>query len=498
MGFIMKLEARQFLQQRQELQLSLFQTQALQILQMPTFELERYIQQEAETNPFIELNYTSPEDTENAVEQEDDEKSLVETINKNISDSNQDADSYDVEGNEVEVEDREESVDDYRNEHFTDLSRNPDIDEWIEDNFSNIKYRETLRSYLINQLHIEIEGPKEIEIGESIVASIDHRGYFVGNLDEIAKEFNTTPERVEQILKKIQSFDPPGIGARDSKECLLIQVERLYPDNILLRKLIEEYSEELVRRQIPKIAKGLGIKPHEVEELIKLLKTLNPYPGYLFEAEPEYIVPDVIVRITEEDKLSIELVNNHLPEIIIVEPVPKNQSKHLPKEEKAQIRKFKESAIRLKKCVDLRNSTLFKVAKEIILMQEEFIRKGTEHLRPLTYKDIAERLQIHESTISRCIAGKYMQTPQGLFEFRYFFSGALKSEKGEKELSSRTVKEIIKNILDEEDKSKPLSDQQIAELIQKQEGIKIARRTISKYREEMNIPNAFERKVYSK
>ncbi|HOV34029.1 MAG TPA: hypothetical protein PLX23_11785, partial [Candidatus Hydrogenedens sp.] len=213
MGFIMKLEARQFLQQRQELQLSLFQTQALQILQMPTFELERYIQQEAETNPFIELNYTSPEDTENAVEQEDDEKSLVETINKNISDSNQDADSYDVEGNEVEVEDREESVDDYRNEHFTDLSRNPDIDEWIEDNFSNIKYRETLRSYLINQLHIEIEGPKEIEIGESIVASIDHRGYFVGNLDEIAKEFNTTPERVEQILKKIQSFDPPGIGA---------------------------------------------------------------------------------------------------------------------------------------------------------------------------------------------------------------------------------------------------------------------------------------------
>lgn len=493
----MKLEARQFLQQRQELQLSLFQTQALQILQMPTFELEKYIQQEAETNPFIELSYTSSEDIENTTEQENDVKPQVETINKIIPDSNQETDSSNIEENEVEVGDREENIDDYRNEHFTDLSRNPDIDEWIEDNFSNIRYRETLRSYLIKQLHIEFEDPKEIEIGESIVASIDHRGYFVGNLDEIAKVFNTTPQKVEQILKKIQSFDPPGIGARDSKECLLIQVERLYPDNALLRKLIEQYQEELIRRQIPKIAKGLGIKPHEVEELIKLLKTLNPYPGYLFEAEPEYVIPDVIVRITEEDKLSIELVNNHLPEIIIIEPVSKDQTKHLPKEEKVQIRKFKESAVRLKKCVDLRNTTLYKVAKEIVLMQEEFMRKGTEYLRPLTYKDIAERLQIHESTISRCIAGKYMQTPQGLFEFRYFFSGGLKAEKGEKELSSRTVKEIIKTIIEEEDKSKPLSDQQIAEIILKQEGIKIARRTISKYREEMNIPNAFERKVYS-
>ncbi len=493
----MKLEARQFLQQRQELQLSLFQTQALQILQMPTFELEKYIQQEAETNPFIELSYTSSEDIENTTEQENDVKPQVETINKIISDSNQEIDSSNIEENEVEVGDREENIDDYRNEHFTDLSRNPDIDEWIEDNFSNIRYRETLRSYLIKQLHIEFEDPKEIEIGESIVASIDHRGYFVGNLDEIAKVFNTTPQKVEQILKKIQSFDPPGIGARDSKECLLIQVERLYPDNALLRKLIEQYQEELIRRQIPKIAKGLGIKPHEVEELIKLLKTLNPYPGYLFEAEPEYVIPDVIVRITEEDKLSIELVNNHLPEIIIIEPVSKDQTKHLPKEEKVQIRKFKESAVRLKKCVDLRNTTLYKVAKEIVLMQEEFMRKGTEYLRPLTYKDIAERLQIHESTISRCIAGKYMQTPQGLFEFRYFFSVGLKAEKGEKELSSRTVKEIIKTIIEGEDKSKPLSDQQIAEIILKQEGIKIARRTISKYREEMNIPNAFERKVYS-
>jgi len=494
----MKLEAKQFLQQRQELQLSLFQTQALQILQMPTFELAKHIQQEAEANPVIELVYPSSEEKKDTTEQEDTEESSIETINKNILDSVYEENSSNFEETEGEIEEKEENIDNYRDEHFTDLSRNPDIDEWIEDNFSSIRYRETLRSHLITQLHIEFDDLKEIEIGESIVASIDNRGYFVGNLSEIAKEFNTSSQEVEQILKKIQSFDPPGIGARSLKECLLIQLERLYPNNALLRKLIDQYQEELVRRQIPKIAKGLNIKPHEVEELIKILKSLNPYPGYLFEAEPEYIVPDVIVRITEDDKLSIELVNNYLPEIVIVEAVPKDQSKRLPKEEKTQIRKFKESAIRLKRCVDLRNTTLYKVAKEIVLMQEEFMRKGTEYLRPLTYKDIAERLQIHESTISRCIAGKYMQTPQGLFEFRYFFSGGLKAEKGEKELSSRTVKEIIKKILEKEDKTKPLSDQQISELIQKQEGIKIARRTVSKYREELNIPNAFERKSYSK
>ncbi len=272
----------------------------------------------------------------------------------------------------------------------------------------------------------------------------------------------------------------------------------MYPDNTLLQKLVDEYYDEFIHRQITKIAKGLKIKPYEVEELINILKTLHPFPGHLFPETPDIIIPDVIVRINEDDELIVELHDKHLPEIKIVEPVKKEQIKKLPQEEKEQIKKFKESAVRLLKCVDLRNSTLYRVAKEIVLSQEDFMRKGEEFLKPLTYKVIADRLGIHESTISRCIAGKYISTPQGIFELRYFFSGGMKTNEGKNELSSRTVKTIIKRIIDEEDKSKPLSDQQIAEIVQKQEGIKIARRTVSKYREEMNIPNAFERKVYSK
>lgn len=498
----MKLEPRQLLQQRQELQLSLFQTQSLQILQMPTTDLVQYIQEEAMKNPCLEIEFKSIENEAEGsqyIDFDEQEQNPIDIINENTALST--SSEYELKDEEIDIGERKgESWEGYysRAENLTDLSYNPDIDEWVESRFNNVRGNETLRSHLIKQLNIEVEDPQKIQIGESIIASINARGYFDGNIDEIAKEFNVSTEEVEEVLKIIQSFDPSGVGARDTRECLLIQIIQMYPENILLRKLVEEYYDEFIHRQITKIAKGLKIKPYEVEDLINLLKVLHPFPGHLFPETPDIIIPDVIVRINEDDKLVVELHDKHLPEIKIVEPVKKEQIKNLPQEEKEQIKKFKESAIRLIKCVDLRNSTLYKVAKEIVLLQEDFMRKGEEFLKPLTYKIIADRLGIHESTVSRCIAGKYMSTPQGTFEFRYFFSGGIKTNEGENELSSRTVKTIIKRIIDEEDKSKPLSDQQIAKIVQKQEGIKIARRTVSKYREEMNIPNAFERKVYSK
>jgi len=505
----MKLESRQFLQQRQELQLSLFQKQALQILQMPTTDLVQYIKQEAESNPYIELQFkdiNNEEEINPSTDFDETSPNSIETIGGNsISADYEDTDMQSGRiDNASEVPediggDLETWDNDYRRTNdLANLSYNPDIQEWVESKFSNLKDRETLRSYLMKQLYTEFKDPKEIQIGESIIASINSRGHFVGNTEDIANEFNVTPEEVEKILSKIQGFDPPGIGAKNVRECLLIQIKQSYPNNILLRKLIEDYYDELIHRQITKIAKGLKIEPYEVEDLIKQLKSLNPFPGHLFPDEPEIIIPDVTVRLTEDDELTIELYDRYLPEIRIIKPVEEENIKQLPKEQREQIEKYKESAIRLEKCVDRRNSTLLKVSKEIVYFQENFMRKGEEYLKPMTYKTIADRLGIHESTISRCIAGKYISTPQGIFDFRYFFSGGMKKDEGENELSSRTVKTIIKRIIDEEDKTKPLSDQQIAELVQKQEGIKIARRTVSKYREELKIPNAFERKVYSK
>ncbi len=456
----MNLEARQSLQQRQELQLSLFQTQSLQILQMPTVELVQHIQQEAEKNPFLEIDMTTPEN-------------FVEEISPS---------------NDFKYRERD---------YFTDLSQNPEISEWIESKFNNLRERESLRGHLIKQLEIDIKDPLEKQIGESIIASIDKRGYFTGDIEEIAREYNVDTEMVEDLLRKIQNFDPPGVGARDIKECLLIQIAQYYPDNQLFRKLVEQCFEELTHRQIPKIARKLKIQPADVEELIKQLKTLNPFPGHALTEEPDCVIPDVIVQIDENDELVIEIYDRHLPKVKYVEVISKDQIKNLPPEDKEQIKKLKESANQLIKYIDLRNKTLYNVAREIVIFQEEFMRKGEEYLKPLTYKTIADRLGIHESTISRCIAGKYMSTPQGIFEFRYFFPSGIKKNEDDNELSSQIVKSVIKRIIDEEDKTKPLSDQQIAELVQKQEGIKIARRTVSKYRKEMNIPNAFERKVYA-
>jgi RNA polymerase sigma-54 factor len=300
---------------------------------------------------------------------------------------------------------------------------------------------------------------------------------------------------VKRVLGLIQQFEPTGVGAHDVVECLLLQIEMEYPEENEMKVLVAEHLEELERRQIPSIAKAMGVKPERVEELKEMLAKLNPWPGLEYSSEPpQYVTPDVIVEKTDNG-YDVYLSNESSPELRI-----SNQYRNLMrkakigKDEKKYLRDKVESAKWLIRNIEQRQNTILRIARAIVEVQRDFMEKGVEAIRPLTLQEIADAVGVHEATVSRATRGKYMQTPQGLFEMKYFFSPGLKRDSGD-EQSSKSVQSLIKKIIDEEDKTKPLSDQKIANLL-KTQGINIARRTVTKYRENMGLLPTTMRKVY--
>jgi len=294
----------------------------------------------------------------------------------------------------------------------------------------------------------------------------------------------------------VQRFEPTGVGARDIVECLLLQIQAEYPDEPQLRILVENHLEELERRQIPKIAKAMGISPDRVEELKDMLATLNPWPGHEYSTDPpQYVMPDVIVEKDDEGNLRVYLADGSVPQLQI-----NNEYRHMMRngkmgrDERQYIRDKVESAKWLIRNIEQRQYTILRIANAIVEVQREFFDKGVEAIRPLTLQEIADKVGVHEATVSRTTRGKYMQTPQGLFEMKFFFSPGLRRDSGEAQ-SAKSVQSMIRKIIDEEDKAKPLSDQKIADILKKQ-GLNIARRTVTKYREAMNILPTNLRKSY--
>jgi RNA polymerase sigma-54 factor len=285
------------------------------------------------------------------------------------------------------------------------------------------------------------------------------------------------------------------VGARDVVECLLLQVAVEYPDEPEMHTLVAAHLDELERRQIPKIAKAMGITPEHVEELKGRLAKLNPWPGFEYSSEPpQYVTPDVIVEKLD-GKFEVYLSEERAPELRISGEYERMaREKSVQKQDKKYIREKVESGRWLIRNIEQRQHTILRIARAIVEVQEEFLEKGVEAIKPLTLQEIADKVGVHEATVSRTTRGKYMQTPQGLFELKYFFSSGLQSDTGEAQ-SSKSVQSTIKKIIDEEDKSKPLSDQKIADIISKQ-GINIARRTVTKYREGMGILTSSLRKSY--
>jgi RNA polymerase sigma-54 factor len=477
---MMHMEHRLHQTQTQRLMLTQKMQQAIQILQLSTVELEQFVQQELETNPVLEqapVEREKPLTTDQA-----DTKGPVDE-SAQFDDGSFDIDSY---------------TDKLTNFHAegADLSHNPDVADWRRYYEDSITQEESLKSRIMSQLNMTAENEQETAIGERIIGELDNRGYFMGDLEEVAKDLNVPADHVESMLHRMQRFEPTGVCARDVIECLLLQINTEYPDEPQLAELVEHHLEPLERRQIPAIAKAMSITPDRVEELKSMLAMLNPWPGHEFSDQPtQYIAADVTVERTDDDDIILYLSDGMSPTLHISDDYrAMAKNKATGKDDKRYIREHVESAKWLIRNIEQRQQTILRIAQAITEVQHDFMLKGQEYLKPLTLQEIADKVGVHEATVSRTTRGKYMQTPQGLLEMKFFFSPGLKKDGGEAE-ASKAVMTMIQKIIDEENKAKPLSDQKVANLL-KDRGINIARRTVTKYRETLGILSTTLRRSY--
>jgi RNA polymerase sigma-54 factor len=353
----------------------------------------------------------------------------------------------------------------------------------------------SLADHLEWQLSLQAASDTLRSIGEAIIGNLDNDGYLVASVDEIAAMGNWAMPDVEHALSVVQGFDPIGVAARDLQECLLLQLRRVGEDVSVAERIVTDHLRLLQNHQVPEIAKRLGTTVDDLREHVELIRHLDPKPGSRYNRlSSPYVIPDVYV-VKIEDQYVAVLNEEGLPQLR-VSPVYRrllDKNAQQSDETRAYVKDKFRSALWLIKSVEQRQRTIHKVATSIIQFQRDFLDNGIEHLRPLVLRDVANDIGMHESTVSRVVTNKYMHTPQGVFEMKYFFHSGISSSYGES-VSSVTIKQRIRKIIDAEDPRKPLSDSKIVSILQR-EGLVLARRTIAKYREEMRIPTSNQRKV---
>jgi len=363
---------------------------------------------------------------------------------------------------------------------------------------NTVSKKPSLSEHLIWQLQMGNFTAGEREIGLRIICNLSDDGYFQETTtDEIANGMNIPVEEAESVLRRIQEFDPVGVGARDLKECLTIQAKTFVPDNALLLAVIENHLTNLEKRNYQKIARDLKCQMEVVAEIVKIIGAMEPKPGRSYSSEESYyLTPDVYV-FKVGDEFVVSLNEDGLPKLKISTSYQDTLSKNPTKEVRSYIQDKFRSAVWLIKSIHQRQSTIKKVSESIVRFQREFFDRGVSYLRPLILKDVADDIGMHESTVSRVTTNKYMHTPHGIFELKYFFNSRISGTYGE-DVASESVKASIRKIISGEDPVHPYSDQQIVDLLEK-ESIHIARRTIAKYREMMGIlPSSRRKNIFHK
>lgn len=475
--------------------------QAIEILQLSSLELELYIEQQLTENVLLEEEPPEDEEAESPSADEQtqpDEPPQSETPQTEAQqdEAQQDEAPQDGEADrnlDAELESLMASYDDYRYEGRDFSVRAEDGKRGFIENTA--AEAESMTKNLLRQLSLSTDDPIDFKIGEWIISEIDDRGYFSSSVEEGAERLGVEPAAVERALGIIQTFSPIGIGARDLRECLLIQLEASHKDQPLLKKIVENHLEQLAKKQYPKIAQALRISVQVVQELGHVIASLEPIPGrYFGDHEVIYIQPDVVVKKVDNEYV-VYINDDGLPRLRI-SPFYKKLLKEYKDNRKTKeyIRDKLRSAQWLVKNIQQRKETILKVAQNIVDVQKGFFDRGVTHLKPLTLKQIAEKIEMHESTVSRVTSNKYMETPRGIFELKYFFSSGIESAYGET-TSSTSVKDMIRTLIENEDKHKPLSDQKITELLNRR-GLSIARRTAAKYREELGVLSSKYRREY--
>jgi RNA polymerase sigma-54 factor len=448
------------------------------LLQLPILSLEQKIKLELEQNPLLEEDQEIEEELEQEMEEE---LKLEELEVKQESDD-------DSEPDEEYNEDKEEIDWDTILNDENNYEIKPPRDDSSETFERPEVSQTTLPEYLMSQLHMTDLSEKEIVIGEYIIWNINEVGYLTYDLDLIATNLDVTLKEVEKVLKIIQKFDPPGIGARDLQECLLIQLMEAPEPGELAITVIKDHFDDFKNKRFEKIAKKLGISIEEFKQILNIITKLNPKPGEgyhnLYDTS---ITPDVIVQ-KEDDLFKIILNDWNIPHLRINNSYRKLllDKKNTPKKTKDFIKNRLESARWLINSIHQRRVTILKVVEAIVQRQREFFDKGSVYLKPMILKDIADEIGMDISTVSRVTNGKYVQTDYGVYELKHFFSEKIKRDHGE-DVSNKEIKNRIREIIDKENSKKPYNDQKIVEMLQ-QDGFNIARRTVAKYREQMMIP----------
>ncbi len=457
------------------------------LLQLPLLSLEQRIKSELEQNPVLEEGDDEENADEIVTEDQAEVKEVVDELE--MMDKNGASEDYDVK--ELEKAQDDSNIEDLFKDEDTFEIRIPK-DKNVEEYDRPEVSQSSLVEHLLEQMHELRFSEQEREIAEHLIWNIRDDGYLDNQLDlrEVAEQFSVTPEKVEEILKQIHKLEPTGVGARDLRECLLAQLEeQRLPDPVAI-EIIRDHFEDFKNKRYDKLLSALDIDRERLQEAIEEIVHLNPKPGEgLFDSRTNYIIPDFIVEKVD-GKFVVTLNDWNVPPLRI-SPTYKNMlmdKKNTDTETRSYIRKKVENARWFINSIYQRKMTMLKVMEAIIQKQYDFFEKGPDYIKPLIMREIAEMINMDISTVSRVCNGKYVQTDYGVFELKYFFNERIENEDGE-EIATPRIKKRIKEIVEEENPKKPLSDDKISAML-KQEGFPIARRTVAKYREQLGIPVA--------
>jgi len=460
----MALELKQHLKLSQQLIMTPQLQQAIKLLQLSRLELQNYITEELQSNPLLEADTTQSRDLESQRLQKERDELLKWKWDAYLETYGQDNVPY---------------YEDDERPSFESTATKP----------------EGLYDHLFWQLRMNDFSEKEREVGVFIIGNLDHNGYLNMGTDAICEATSLPPEIVLSAIAKVQHFDPPGIAARDLKDCLFIQARILELDDTLVWKIIESHLEDLQTKNYDKISHDLDVTVEEVSQAAEIIINMEPRPARDYSDEPpQYVVPDIYV-VNMEGEFVVVLNEEDIPLLKLNKQYQNMMaSDGMGKVAKNYLSECLKSAQWLLKSIQQRQNTLCKVTESIVKFQRDFLEHGITHLKPLVLRDVADDVGMHESTISRVTSNKYVHTPQGTFELKYFFNSGISKSDGSF-VASQSVKNEIENIIKGEDAKHPLSDQAIAQML-KTKGVKIARRTVAKYRELLGIVPSNRRKKH--
>lgn len=478
----MALEIKQQLKLAQQLIMTPQLQQAIKLLQLSRLELLDNLHQELEANPVLE-------------------EALIDDLEPSQIEKTQEEPGPEVNDRRAEVIIGEQAFqdmdwDNYLNDYYTPRSEDISEDRDVPSYENMVSKKHSLVDHLMWQLSLSNFTPQEEKIGAELIGNLDVNGYLMASLEEISLASGQELELVEPVLHRIQEFDPLGVASRDLKECLLIQARHLNILNSWVELIIKDHLNSLETKNYHAISRALEAPIEEIIPAIEIILQLDPKPGRLYsDEESQYISPDIYVYKMGED-VHIVLNDDGLPRLRINSFYKQALSQRgaVSDTTRDYIQDKLRSAIWLIKSIHQRQRTIFRVAESIFRFQRDFLDHGVSHLKPLILKDVAEEVQMHESTISRVTTNKYVHTPQGIFELKFFFNSSVAGANGET-VASESVKERIRQLISLEDQAHPLSDQELTELLQKEE-IHIARRTVAKYREALGaLPSNKRKKI---